>query len=103
MKKLTEDEFYEQFNMVTNHIDDNASFDGCMFETFGEELKYVKEFAKKNPDKVWTILDSDGKMFYSTGVHLVNRLGYFITEEDAVGDIEVEIEGVEEDENFDEE
>lgn len=92
---ITEDQFYEKFNMVTNHIDDNASFDGCMFETYGEELEYIQNFAKENPKKIWTILDCDGKMYYSSGYHYVNRLGYFITEE-AVEDgceIEVKLEG----------
>jgi hypothetical protein len=98
MKRISEDEFYEQFNCVINHIDDNASFDGCMFETYGKELEYVFEKAKETPCRVWTILDCDGKLYYSTGFHLVNRLGYLITEEVPECDIEVELEDLTENE-----
>lgn len=79
---LTEDEFDERFNMVKNHIDTNASFNECMFETFDEELEYIQEFAKENPKRVWTILDCDGDLYFSSGFSFVNRFGYFITEEE---------------------
>ncbi len=41
--ELTEDEFDEQFPLVTNHLDPHASwaFDdgrGCLFGTYGEEI-----------------------------------------------------------------
>ena len=89
MKKMTEDEFYEKFNRVQNHIDTNASFDGCMFETYDKELEYVKSVLEKTPKRVWTILDCDGKTYYASGYHHVNRLGYIITEEEFDDDIEV--------------
>jgi len=54
---LTTDEFYEKYNPVKNHLDDNASFDGCMFETYDEEVEYVKQMVKENHKKVWTIVD----------------------------------------------
>ena len=93
MKILTEDEFYKKFNMVKNHIDDNASFDGCMFETYGEEVRYVGKMVQENPKKVWTIIDdNEGHMFFSTGCHLVNRVGYFITEEEYEEEIEVQLD-----------
>ena len=82
MKQLTEDDFYAKFNLVKNHIDDNASFDGCMFETFGKGLEHVQKMAKENIKKVWTILESNDNLYYSTGYHFVNRLGYLITEEE---------------------
>jgi hypothetical protein len=80
--KITEDDFEAIYKPQTNHLDNNASFDGCMFETYGNELEFVI-MTLKNPataNRVWTILEADGKLFYSAGYHIVNRLGYLITE-----------------------
>lgn len=82
MRQKTDDDFYEKFNPIKNHINDNASFDGCMFETYGEELEFVQKTAKETPKKVWTILDCEGKLYLGAGYHYVNRFGYLITEED---------------------
>jgi len=105
MKNLTEDQFDELFELVPNHIEDNASFDGNMFETFGEEVQHVLEMAKLN--RVVTIIETDGEpdfdyekamdegletpldMAYVSGMHFVNRIGYFITKEPITEDFEV--------------
>ena len=86
LTQLTEIEFDEKFELQTNHLDDNASFDGKMFETYGEELEYVKQMAKEN--RVVTILEGDCEtdefgdehpcMYYASGMHFVNRIGYLI-------------------------
>lgn len=49
-----------------------------MFETFGEELEFVRD----QPDnKVWTLMDDDdGNLVVTTGFHYVNRVGYYVTE-----------------------
>jgi len=91
-KIISEDEFYTKFNLVKNHIDNNASFDGCMFETFSEEREFVIEINKVAPRRVWTIVESDGRMYYESGYHIVNRIGYFITEEDYEEGIEYTVE-----------
>ncbi len=77
-----DDDFYEKFNPVKNHLDDNASWDGCMFETYGEEVEYVHKVNDETPRKVWTILDCDGFFYIGAGYHHVNRHGYLITEEE---------------------
>ena len=82
MKKKTDDDFYEKFNPIKNHIDDNASFDGCMFETYGEELEFVQKTKETKPKTIWTILDCNGKLYVGAGYHYVNRFGYLITEEE---------------------
>src|SRR5688572_30671561 len=94
MKTITEDEFWEQYKPVLNHFhqDENREWNGCMYETFGEELAHVLSVANVNPQFVWTILDSDGLAIVS-GYHLVNRMGYLITEFPADEDfIDVEVE-----------
>ena len=107
-KQLTEDQFDEQFELLTNHIDDNASFNGNMFETFGEELGFVKKMIDEN--RVVTIIETDGDpdfdydkafdegletpldMCYVSGYHYVNRIGYLITKEPITFEFEVILE-----------
>ena len=63
-----------------------------MFETYGEELDYVHMKAQ-NANNVWTIIEGDNDtMFIVSGVHLVNRIGYLITNEEWEEETEVEIE-----------
>jgi len=76
-KPITVDEFFEQYKPVINHLDDNASFDGYMFETFGEEEAFV---CTKSPEFIGTYCDGDNGTYIVSGYHLVNRIGYFITE-----------------------
>ena len=50
---------------------------GCLFETFGEELDFVR---KQHPSTVWTLVDGeDGDMYLLSGMHFVNRIGYLIS------------------------
>jgi len=92
VKTLTEDQFDEQFTLVENHIDNNASWGGAMFETFGEELDYVRMKAERG-NNVWTIIEGDDDtMFIVNGVHFVNRIGYLITKEPITEEFEVKLE-----------
>jgi len=72
---LTEDDFIARFKPVPNPIDPSAGFDGCLFETFGEDLAYVQA---QDPNLIWTVLDCDGQLAIASGFHVVNRLGYLI-------------------------
>jgi len=90
IKNLTEEEFESQFNLIDNHIDPNASWDNKMFETYDDELEFVKQ---QNPRNVWTIIEGDNDTtFISSGFHLVNRVGYLISLEEWEQPTEVEIE-----------
>lgn len=79
-------EWIEQYRPVNNHLDEDASWQGedgvgVMFETYGEELDYVLSVAKSDPKCVWTYVDGDdGSTLVINGYHLVNRIGYFVTE-----------------------
>ena len=81
LKILTEDEWFEQFKPIPNHLDENASFNdgehGYMFETYGDEVEFVKA---QEPNRIWTYSDGDdGGTYISDGYHVVNRIGYFVT------------------------
>src|ERR1700726_1326005 len=73
--ELNEDDFLARFKFVPNHLEPDASFDGCMFETFDEELAYVKA---QDRNLVWTLLDCDGQLRIESGYHYVDRIGYLI-------------------------
>ncbi len=75
--ELNYDEWFDKFKPLINTLDDNANYDGCMFETYGAEAEHVS-VAPAN--KIWTLVDCDGELFISEGWHFVNRMGYFITE-----------------------
>jgi len=80
----TWDDFFDEYTPVINTFDDNASLDGCMFETFGKELEFV---SKQDPKHVWTYTDSGDAVSISQGMHYVNRIGYLVTKEPATCDI----------------
>jgi hypothetical protein len=96
---ITEEQFYEKYELVTNHFErakqpisvadeDICCFGGKMFETHGEDFEFVREMAKEN--RVVTILEGDtdeideegdyiSSLWYVSGLHFVNRMGYLIT------------------------
>jgi len=90
--KITEDNFDEVFKPQQNHLDDNASFNGWMYETFGEEVDYVFNLAKTTK-KVWTIIEGDNDtMFYVTGFHRVNRIGYIVCEVEYTEEMDIQLD-----------
>jgi len=79
--ELTEEEWFDTFKPIPNHLDDNASFNdgeqGYMFETYGEELDFIKA---QEPNRIWTYCDNDfGGTSIFQGMRVVNRIGYFVT------------------------
>jgi hypothetical protein len=71
------DEWVAEYQPITNHIDKNSSFDGLMFETYGDEYEAVKS---ANPNCIWMYGDGDdGGSYIWSGWGFVNRIGYFIT------------------------
>ncbi len=72
---ITDARFRERFAPLKNHLNPHAPFDGCMFETFGAELEYIRT---QDPALVWTVIDCDGSMTIESGCHFVNRLGYLV-------------------------
>ena len=74
------DEWLALFAPVPNTLDPSAGYDGLLFETYGAELEHVRSVAQANPERVWTLLDCDGVLYVGNGMHVINRVGYFITE-----------------------
>lgn len=76
--KATWEEFVQVFQPVENHLDGNASHEGKMFETYGQELEFVRNGGHA-AEQIWTMLDVDGRAYLMSGYHHVNRMGYFVT------------------------
>ena len=92
---LTDTEFYTKYNTEYNQVllkelqaeedtgsilpEDMCSFGGCMYETYGEEVDYVRQQPNK---RIWTIIDEEDELYIIAGYHFVNRLGYLVTDEE---------------------
>jgi hypothetical protein len=61
---------------VTNHISGDMGWNGFIFETYGEDLEFVRA---QPPQNIWTWVDTDDGTAIMSGYHLVNRIGYFVT------------------------
>ena len=90
---ITEEEFDATYDFVPNHLNPHASWGcgdgpGCLFETYGEELAFVRS---QNSATVWTLLDSDdGNLYLASGYHFVNRIGYLIATTPVPNDVLIE-------------
>jgi hypothetical protein len=93
--ELSEEEWFNTYKPIPNHIDPNASFQiedgvGYMFETYGEEVEFVKTH---DPAYIWMYGDGDdGGSYIWNGWHIVNRIGYFVTEVPCPPDTTIQIQ-----------
>lgn len=74
---LTYPEWCANFRPIKNELCRGAPFDGFMFETYGGEVDFVR---RQGPENIWTLVDADDELIILSGWHIVNRLGYFVTE-----------------------
>jgi hypothetical protein len=93
--EMTEDEFDQQYKLLPNHLNPNASSgfgdsgEGCLFETFGEELAFVRQ---QCPRTIWTIIDGeDGDLYVVSGYHFVNRIGYVVSKTEVPVGVFIEV------------
>jgi hypothetical protein len=83
------DEWCATYKPIPNNIVEDSSFDGTMFETYGAEVAFVK---KADPAYIWMYGDGDdGGSYIWNGWHIVNRIGYFITEVPCPADTTIQV------------
>ncbi len=87
--QLTELEFDEQYPLVPNPFNPDASWSGsneqgCLFETYGEDYDFVKQ---QDPRTIWTMIDAS----IVSGFHFVDRLGYLISTVPVPDGVEIEV------------
>lgn len=71
------DEWYEKYKPIKNHYKENDLWVNDMFETYGEELDFVRAQDQRH---IWTLVDGEGGLYITNGYHLINRVNYFVTE-----------------------
>lgn len=86
--KLTFDEWFDQFEPLTNPFDEA---DGTLLETFGRELEYVLTTLKDTPLHVWTYIDGSDGTYIVEGYLVTNRIGYYITKKPAEPQVEYDV------------
>lgn len=91
MSTLTIEEWERQYRPEYNFLsEEEASFNGAMFETYGDEMAYVENVS---PTRVWTYVDTDnGGLAIINGFHVANRIGYFVTDHPWDTDVTVILE-----------
>jgi len=71
---MTEEEFDARYTTKENHITGE-----WFYETYGEEVEYIYSLDYRY---VWTYMsDDEGFICISAGRHLINRIGYVVTEQ----------------------
>jgi hypothetical protein len=70
------DEWAKKFRPIQNQFYPDQP-ETTMFETYGEEVEFVRNY---DPKYVWTNLTGDESDLICAGYHYVNRIGYYITE-----------------------
>jgi hypothetical protein len=87
--ELDFDTWCDEYKPITNHIDTNASFDGLMFETYGDEYEFVKA---QNENRIWMYGDGDdGGTYIWSGWGFVNRIGYFISDKPFADNVTIQV------------
>ena len=74
--ELTIEQWDEKYQPIKNPLNEDAGWDGELFETYGDELEFVQE---QDEHYVWTWIDTDEGTSLITGYHLMDRIGYLIT------------------------
>lgn len=91
---ITEDEFDSRYPLIANHLNTHAGWAfnddrGCLFETYGEELDFVR---LQDPRTVWTLIDGeDGDLYVISGCHFVNRIGYLVSTVPVPDETEIQV------------
>lgn len=78
----TIEQWETEYQPVNNTGDEYASWNGQMFETYGDDNEAVLSVSTREPRRVWTLVDTDDGLVMTNGYLLVNRVGYFVTEKE---------------------
>jgi hypothetical protein len=88
--ELTEEEWFNTYKPIKNNLVESSSFDDHMFETYGEEVEFVKA---QDENRIWMLGDGDdGGMYIWSGWGFVNRIGYFVTEVPCPPDTTIQVQ-----------
>ena len=87
--EMTFEEADEQFQFILNSYDIDASLDGLMYETYGDEVEFVKSLPE---NRIWMYGDGDdGGTYIWSGWGFVNRIGYLVSEKPVPENTKIQI------------
>ena len=73
LEKISVEEWEERYKPIANVLDPNASWDGIMYETYGDDYNLVLKY----PDnQIWSYIDTDNGTALIAGLHICDRIGY---------------------------
>ena len=84
---MTEIDFDRKYTYDDSIVSENFETKG-MLETFGSDYDQVLEINEKDPMRLWTMIDGDDGMYLVQGYHIVNRIYYVVTKEQAESEFE---------------
>ena len=88
--EMTEEDWFNTYKPIKNNLVESSSFDDHMFETYGEEVEFVKA---QDENRIWMLGDGDdGGMYIWSGWGFVNRIGYFVTEVPCPPDTTIQVQ-----------
>ena len=79
-KFMTYDYWVDNFKPIKNTVSKYPDDSLIHFETYGDEVDFVKAQYEINPKTIWTEVDGDEGTYIVAGYHFVNRINYYITE-----------------------
>jgi hypothetical protein len=79
-KFMTYDYWETNFKPIKNTVSKYPDDSLIHFETYGDEVEFVKQAYEKDPKTIWTEVDGDSGTYIVAGWHFVNRINYYITE-----------------------
>ena len=68
-------EWVDKYKPITNKYENDAPFNGTLFSVSEKDLVHSTP-----ANNVWTLIEVEKDMYIENGYHLVNRIGFFITE-----------------------
>jgi hypothetical protein len=75
-----------------NRVTKGRPYDGCMFETFGDDIDFLVNRSKIKAEYIWTLIDCENENQYILpGYHIVDRVGYFITKKPWKSEFNIEV------------
>ena len=83
---MTYDYWVDNYQPMPNHLRKQHNGLELAYETYGEEVEYVKLQDEKN---IWTEVDGDFGTYIISGWHFINRIQYYITNKPWDDDIEI--------------
>ncbi|WP_298636756.1 hypothetical protein [uncultured Umboniibacter sp.] len=76
----------DEVRLLENTIDPYVGFNGCLFETYGEQAELVQQAFNEDPSRVFKYEESDGQLTITRGIG-GDCIGYLIAERPTYGHI----------------